>query len=349
MGDVTRSKRSQGFLLVFLTLVLGLLTGASAPKLPRDLVIGTGAVGGTHYLGSSAVAKIVGAASPIRVTVEATRGPVVWLPRMEQGTVDLGTLSTIDAYYAARGLAPLYDKPRPWLRTLQPVPIFHTGVIVRRASNLLTLSDLKGKRIAWGYAGIPVIMINVEAALRSVGLTSKDLGTRVTVPGFDEGLTAFAEGRADATFGGAPTVPRLRELDAAFGVRFLPGDCSSDGKKRVEEFVPGATMAVHPAGYGVLKEDTCLVTHYMNLAVSKNMADDVAYAVAKAVWEKIEETHAIHADFKRYWRRESVVVPQSIPFHPGAVRFYKEAGVWTAALDQHQEGMLKELAVLERK
>ncbi|MBI2087681.1 MAG: TAXI family TRAP transporter solute-binding subunit, partial [Deltaproteobacteria bacterium] len=285
----------------------------------------------------------------MRVTVEATRGPVVWLPRMEEGKVDLGTLSTIDAYYASRGLAPLYDRPRPWLRTVQPVPIFNTGIIVRRASNLLTLSDLKGKRIAWGYAGIPVNMINAEAILRSVGLTSKDLDTRVTVPGNDEGMTAFAEGRVDATFPGAPTVSRLRELDAAFGIRFLQGNCSPEGKKRVADFIPGVTMAVHPAGYGVLKEDTCLLSHYMNLSVSKNMPGDVAYAVAKAMWEKIEETHAIHADFKRYWKRESVVVPQSIPFHPGAARFYKEAGAWTAALEQHQEGMLKELAVLERK
>ncbi|MBI2088765.1 MAG: ABC transporter substrate-binding protein, partial [Deltaproteobacteria bacterium] len=219
MRGATTTNRGSWVLVAFLILALAFLAGgAAAPRLPRDLVIGTGAATGLHYLGSNAVAKIVGAVTPMRVTVEATRGPVVWLPRMEQGTIDLGTLSTIDAYYAARGLAPLYDKPRPWLRTLQPVPIFHTGVIVRRASNLLTLSDLKGKRIAWGYAGIPVIMINVEAALRSVGLTSKDLGTRVAVPGFDEGLTAFAEGRADATFGGAPTVPRLRELDAAFGV-----------------------------------------------------------------------------------------------------------------------------------
>ena len=348
-GTNTR-KRWQLVFVAFLTLTMSsLAAGAAAPKLPRDLVIGTGATTGTHYLGSNAVAKIVGSVTPMRVTVEATRGPVVWLPRMEQGTIDLGTLSTIDAYYAARGLAPLYDKPRPWLRTLQPVPIFHTGVIVRRASNLLTLPDLKGKRIAWGYAGIPVIMINVEAALRSVGLTSKDLGTRVTVPGFDEGLTAFAEGRADATFGGAPTVPRLRELDAAFGVRFLPGDCSPEGKKRVEEFIPGVTMAVYPAGYGVLKEDTCLLAHYMNLAVSKDMSDDVAYAVTKAVWEKMEETHAVHADFKRYWKRESVVVPQSIPYHPGAARFYKEAGAWTPALEQYQQRMLKELAASERK
>ena len=293
--------------------------------------------------------KIVWTGTPLRGTAEATRGPAIWLPRMEQGTVDLGTLSTIDGYYAARGLAPLYDRPRSWLRTLQPVPIFNTAVIVRQASNMFTLSDLKGKRIAWGYAGIPVNMINVEAMLRSVGLTSKDLDTRVIVPGIEEGFTAFAEGRVDATFAGAPTVGRLRELDAAFGIRFLQGNCSPEGKKRAQEFIPGVTMAVHPVGYGVLKEDTCLLSHYMNLAVSKEMSDEVAYTIIKALWEHMEETHPIHADFKRYWRRESVVVPQSIPYHPGAVRIYKEAVVWTAALEQHQQRMLKELAALEHK
>lgn len=343
---MTKDRRSGLFLALAASFFL---VGAAAPKLPRDLVIGTLFTGTTHYFGASAVAKIVGARTSMRVTVEATRGPTVYLPRMEQGTVDLGTLSTIDAYYAGRGLAPLYDRPRPWLRTLQPVPIFNTGTIVRRASNMYTLSDLKGKKIAWGYAGIPVSMINVEAMLRSVGLTSKDLDTRVIVPGTDEGMTAFAEGRVDATFPGAPTVARLKELDAAFGIRFLQGDCSPEGKKRVSDFIPGVSMAVFPAGYGVLKEETCLLSHYMNLAVSKTMGDDVAYAITKAVWEDMEQTHAIHADFKRFWKRESVVVPQSIPYHPGAVRFYKEAGVWTTALEQHQQKMLKELAALERR
>src|SRR3989304_2751485 len=126
-GTNTRQRWQLDF-LAFLTLTVNSLAGgAAAPKLSRDLVIGTAPTGTTHYLGSSAVAKIVGTVTPMRVTVEATRGPAIWLPRMEQGTVDLGTLSTIDGYYAARGLAPLYDRPRSWLRTLQPVPIFNTA------------------------------------------------------------------------------------------------------------------------------------------------------------------------------------------------------------------------------
>ncbi|MBI2088763.1 MAG: TAXI family TRAP transporter solute-binding subunit [Deltaproteobacteria bacterium] len=337
---------SVAVLILALSFFLG---GAAPPKLPRDLVIGTLTPGTTHYLGASGVAKIVGAATPMRVTVEATRGPAVWLPRMVEGTVDLGTFSTIDGYYAARGLPPLYKKPLPWLRTLQAVPIFNTGIIVRKTSNMSTLSDLKGKRIAWGYAGIPASMFNVEAMLRSAGLTSKDLDTRVSVPGFDDGLTAFADGRVDATFAGSPAVARLRELDAAFGIRYLQGDCSAEGKKRVEDFIPGVTMMKQPAGYGVLKEETCILAMYMNLAVSKDMSDDAAYAITKGLWEHMEETHPIHADFKRLWKRENVVVGQSIPYHPGAVRFYKEAGVWAPALEQHQQRMLKELAALEHK
>jgi uncharacterized protein len=326
------------------------VTAATAPKLPTDLVVGTAAPATTHYLGASAVAKIVGAHTPMRVTVEATRGPAVWLPRMEQGEVDVGTFSTIDGHYAARGLEPLYrGKPRPWLRTLQAVPLFNTGVIVRRDSKMHSLADLKGKRISWGYAGIPVAMINVEAMLRSVGLTSKDLDTRVVVAGFVEGLQPFQEGRVDATFAGAPTVVRLRELDSAFGIRFLQGDCSPEGKKRVEAFIPGVTMARHPAGYGILKEETCLLAHYMNLAVSAKMDENVAYAVTKALWEDMEETHAIHADFKRLWTRDGVVTPQSIPYHPGAARLYKEVGVWNSELEQRQQGLLRELRAVERK
>lgn len=346
-AEATSSKGWGWLLAVFLTLAFG--TDAAAQQLPKDLVIGTLTPGTTHYLGASAVAKVVGAHTPMRVTIEATRGPIVWLPRMDEGKIDVGTFSTIDGYYAARGLAPLYKKPLPWLRTLQAVPLFNVGIIVRKASPMSTLSDLKGKRIAWGYAGIPAAMINVEAVLRSVGLTSKDLDTRVSVPSFDDGLTAFAEGRVDAAFAGAPTVTRLRELDAAFGIRWLQGDCSPEGKRRVTEFIPGTTMLKYPGGYGALKEETCLLAHYMNLAVSKALPQDVVHAVTKALWEHMEETHPIHVDFKRLWTRETVMAGQSIPFHPGAVRFYREARVWTPALEQHQQRMLKELEELERK
>ncbi len=336
-------------LILGVSLALGFFGGWSraqaqpASQLPKDLVVGTLTPGTTHYLGASALAKVL-AHTPMRVTVEATRGPVVWLPRMEEGKIDVGTFSTIDGHYAARGLPPLYrDKPRPWLRTLQAAPLFNTGVVVRKDSKMFSLADLKGKRIPWGYAGIPAAMINVEAMLRSMGLTSKDLDTRVAVPGFADGLEAFAEGRVDAAFAGAPTVVRLRELDTAFGIRFLQGDCSQEGKRKVEEFIPGVTMTKEPAGYGVLKEETCLLAMSMNFAVPKTMPDAVAYAVTKALWEKMEETHPIHADFKRLWTRDKVTTPQSIPYHPGAIRLYKEVGVWNRELEQHQQQLLREL------
>lgn len=345
-ASLSRKQFSSTAFIVLSGLILG---GAAAPQLPRDLVIGTLAPGTTHYLGASAVAKILGAHTPMRVTIEATRGPVVWMPLMEQGKVDVGTFSTIDGYYAARGLAPLYKEPRPWLRTLHPVPVFNTGIVARNASNMKTLLELKGKRVPWGYAGIPASMINVEAMLRSVGLSSKELDTKISVPGFPEGLEAFAEGRTDASFAGSPVVARLRELDAAFGIRFLQGDCSPAGRKKVSDFIPGVTMRMQPAGYGILKEDTCLLAMYMNLAVSKSMSDDVAYAVSKAMWEHMEETHPIHADFKRLWTRDNIVVEQSIPYHPGAIRFYKDAGVWTSPVEQHQQRLLKELVAFEKK
>jgi len=87
-------------------------------------------------------------------------------------------------------------------------------------------------------------------------------------------------------------------------------------------------------------EDTCFIAYDTYLAAGKTVPDAVVEASLKVIWDNTDKLAPIHPLFKE-WTRERAVDPEvTIPFHPGAVRFYKERKVWTADMDGVQQKLL---------
>src|SRR5690606_29944661 len=123
---------------------------------------------------------------------------------------------------------------------------------------------------------------------------------RVPVSDQRDGLNALRTGRAEVGLSGAPDSPPVQDLHQAVGLRPLNfGDLTPEELKRdgirpehqaiLDEYLPGSTLVVAPAGLGILEEDA-IVTGYPGwMIASKTLDDDVAYEIVRTVWEHYEE------------------------------------------------------------
>jgi TRAP-type uncharacterized transport system substrate-binding protein len=95
------------------------------------------------------------------------------------------------------------------------------------------------------------------------------------------------------------------------------------------------------AGSGAaIVEDTCTIAYDIYFATHKSAPDQVVNTVLKAIWDNDEKLKPIHPAFKE-WTRERAVDPDvTIPYHPGAIKFYQEKGVWKKEMDQAQKKLL---------
>jgi len=199
-------------------------------------------------------------------------------------------------------------------------------------------------RFQWRFSpdGDPAhlaVWYNMFGHLASAGLTWNDVKI-VPVPTVNDGVDALMQGRADVTQH-ALNSAKVREADAAIGVRHVSDDCSPEGDKRLRTAVPGYyPRRVKAGSVTAVLEDGCYVAYDTFFAAGKALPEAVVEAALKALWDNESQLAPIHPMLKE-WTRDRAVGPDvTIPYHPGAIRFYKERGVWTPEMDEVQQRLL---------
>jgi TRAP transporter TAXI family solute receptor len=325
---------------------LGLLALGAAGPVGAQPVAGVGAnpPGTVFYAVASGLAKAASEAGAARLTVQPYTGSSTFIPLIQSGELEFGVVNAVDTALAQRG--PSFKiggrnpfPPAPGLRLVMRGAPLLIGLVVRKDAAIRTVQDVRGKRVTGEYPAHLAVWYNMLGLLASGGLTWSDVKI-VPVPAVNDGLDALVQGRADvSTFaiGGA----KVKEADAAGGVRFLSTDCSPAGEARLRKAVPGYYPRWVKAGSSTgIVEDTCAVAYDLYLATGRTVADPLVEAVLKGVWEHVEALPPIHPIF-REWTRDRAVDPDvTLPYHPAAVRFYRERGAWTAGMDQAQQRLL---------
>jgi uncharacterized protein len=333
---------SSGVTLVLFLLGLG---AAQAQQLPRSVTIGTNPPGSVFYALASGLAKVVSDATPVQMTVQPYAGTSTFMPLLNSGELDFGINNFVDMALAYQGPERLKVGGRnpfphiPNVRLVMRGTPFLVGLLMRKDSPIKTIYEIKGKRLTGEYPAQLAVWYNMFGALASAGLTWKDVKV-VAVPGANEGVDALVQGRVDVTQH-ALNSAKVREADASVGVRHLSIDCSPEGEKRLRQAVPGYYPRVVKAGAALaVVEDTCFVAYDICLTSSKAASDAVVLAVLKAVWDNIEKLPPFHPAFNE-WTRERAVDPDvTIPYHPGAISFYKEHKIWSTQMDEVQKKLL---------
>lgn len=320
---------------------LSLTAGVAWAALPRNLSLATHAVGSLYNAIGTGIATVLSRHTPMIVRVQPYAGPPAWLPSMNRGNTDMGVLTSADAVMSYKGIV-LYKNRFRNTRLLVVGGALHLGFYVRKNSPIQTVADLKGKRIPTDFPAIPIVSLSSRAALASAGLSYKDI-IKVPVSDLQAGNQAFMEGRVDAGYH-AMGSPAVQEANARVGgLRFIPVNDTPEGAERMAAVYPGSYPAVIKKGSstGIL-ENTALLSNDIYLVASKDMSNEAAYEVVKALWDNIQELWAAYPALKSWRRNHFVSAHAFIPYHPGAIRFFKEKGLWNAKMQALQTKLLAE-------
>jgi len=292
--------------------------------------IGTGSMTGVYYPAGGAIAKTVDAKEDvygIRCNVESTAGSVYNVNAVVSGNLEFGVVQSDRQHQAFKGLAEWEDKgPQEHLRAVFSLHPEAVTLIAADDAGIKTVQDLKGKRVNIGNPGSGQRQNSIDA-LQAAGLDpEKDIQTEQVKASEAPGL--LQDGRIDAFFYtvGHPS-GAIQEATAGHRkVRFIP---IKQVEKLLEKYPYYAKDKISLKLYtGVTNTETEVETFGVKatLVTSSKVSEDVVYAITKEVFEGLDKFRELHPAFE-HLTKENMLEGLSAPLHPGALKYYKEAGL----------------------
>jgi len=315
----------------FILILFILITIFSCAKHDIILVtIGTGGVTGVYYPTGGAISKMVNKNFKeygIKATVESTAGSVYNINSVLSGDLDFGIAQSDRQYQAVKGLSEWAEiGPQEKLRSVFSIHPESITLIAADKSGISRITDLVGARVNLGNPGSGQLQ-NSRDVLAAFGVSEDRLKSEyvkaVDAPGLvqDEQMDAFFytvghpnENIKEATSG--PIKVHIVPIEGA------PIDS-------LLEALPYYDKAIIPHAYYELSTnltDVPTIGVKATLVTSADIPDDVVYAFTKEVFENFDEFKTLHPAYGTL-TKESMLKGLSAPIHPGALKYYKEAGL----------------------
>lgn len=300
-----------------------LTTAASA----QTVSIGTLPTGSLAYGIAAACAKVISDKTDMTTRAVGFGGSNIFIPQVDQGKIEMSTANAIEAHFAKDGTGTFPGHKHPNLRALARLFEFQTGFMVKKDSSFQKVTDFKGESFPSGFTSQKIVEIMVSAVFKAEGMAWGDIKP-VPVPNFVRGTDELVAGRVVASFL-APGSAIVKKADASAGIRFLSLEGSPEKEKAIQTVAPGMYYTtVNPSKQlpYIEKPTTMLGFDYLILA-GKHVSDEVAYKAAKALHGNKEALIAGHGVFRTFDPAKMAKKGVGVDYHPGAMKFYKEAGI----------------------
>ncbi len=302
------------------------VAAASSVQAQQFFRIGTGGTAGTYYPVGGAIANAVSVPGKIVVTAQASNGSVANVTGISGGQMESGFSQADVATWAQTGTGMYEGKPSvAGLRLIANLYPESVHVVVKKGAGIKSVADLKGKRVALDEPGSGTL-VNARAILAAYGLKEADIKPEYIKP--NQAGDKMKDGSLDAFFftGGAPAGAIAELASAGSGIDLLPIDgAAAEALRKASPFFSPDTIAAETyKGVGAVQ--TLSVGAQW---VTGDKADAATvYEITKALFSEAAQKQlaAGHAKGK-FITKENAVKGAGIPFHPGAEKFYKEAGV----------------------
>ena len=308
-------------------LLAGLLP-FSAGAAEKPVAIGTLPQGSLGFSIASAVAKVGTEQTDLQVRAIAQGGSSVYLPKVNSGEIEFGTSNTFETIFATKGTGNFAGHPNPNLRVAAMLVPFTVGFMVAKDSDIRAITDLKGQPFPTGYAKQKLVGIMQEAIFHAVGMSEKSLKP-VPVPNFVKGAALLAEGKVAGVLL-APGSGVVKKTYAQRPVRFI--DIPNDPKveSAIQAALPGSKLVEVKPSKRLLSiaGPVHLVQYQYALVTNANVPDDVVYKLVKALHDHKSQLAAAHGVFHQFDPSKMAPKLNGATYHPGAIKFYKEAGLW---------------------
>jgi TRAP transporter TAXI family solute receptor len=319
-------------------LAVGPAAGQSDLQDVRYFRIGTSSSGGNYFAIGGIIASAISSPPGSRpcekggscgvpgliAVAQSTQGSVENVALIGRGEIESGLCQADVAYAAYEGQGRFANAPVEKLRAIASLYRETVHIVVRADSDIASVADLKGKRVAMGEEGSGTL-VDADAILAAYNLRRLDVAATYQAPG--PASDDLREGRIDAFFlvAGAPT-RIVAELAATMPIRLVP--VTAEALAKLHQSHPFFTaMAVSADTYkGVPATETVSVG--ADWVATADLDADLVYGVTKALWDKsTRKLLDVDGAGGTQIRLERALEGLAIPLHPGAERYYREVGV----------------------
>lgn len=295
----------------------------------QTIGMGVGRQGFWTYSTGAAISKVASDAG-IRMRVQPHSGTTVYVPSINAGQLEFGLANHLETVYALSGTGLYKGKQQPNLRVVTVIAPLRVTLFVQKDSPIKSLADLRGKRVPGGYASQKIVHLLTRAFLANAGMSFDDV-TLVKVPNVVRGANDFAAGKADA-FSFALGAGAVSKTAASVGgVRALGVDPSPAAMARLHKLIPvGYAQRLKPAPHlvGIDRERPIFAYDYLTLAGS-GTPDELVYKLVKAMHGGKAKLANAFKPLREFNPNGMVKnLGKGVPYHPGAIKFYKEIGAW---------------------
>jgi len=313
--------RKTSLVFVALFMVVGLSSFAFAADV--KMVLATGGTAGTYYPFGGGLAKIWNSKIPgMNITAQATGASAENVRLVNKGEAELAIVQsdTIDFAYNAK------EAFKEKLTKMAALAVLYPEVIqevVRGDSKINSIADLKGLKVGVGAPGSGT-EANFRQLCDAYGLKKDDVKAQYL--SFSESADQFKDKHIDAFIvtAGIPNAA-IMDIGTQHSIRIL--NIAEDRAARLVKKYPFLSRFTVPANT-YKNQDKAVKTVAVNavLIASTEVKNDVAYGIVKSLFENQNELAAAHAKGKEL-NIKTAASGVSIPFHPGAVKYYKEKGL----------------------
>jgi len=295
-------------------------TEAAAPVKEVQLNWAAAGVTGTYYPLSVGMANIINKYYPeIKITIETTGGGVENARLVGAGDNDIGLANSNYCLFALQGVEPYKQAYK--LHSVAYLYPTAMHFIVKADSPIRSIADMKGRKVAVGPAGGGTIQV-LRDMLPFYGLQESDL--RLSYISFADGSNALRDGNVDVNMVIAgPPATAAKELAETVKVRFIPVEREII-KKMYDKYGYYVPVVFPKAMYNT-PEDVLTIGGGVQWIVRDGLDADVVYKMTKAVFDHLPEAAAIHPIAQYIKPADAIQV--SVPLHPGAEKYFREAGV----------------------
>lgn len=323
----------------FLALLAGCGGGADSQdgsgSRRQFLSMGTAPVGGAFPVVGGAIAEVLNefrGDNDWRVQAKGTKGSQENIRRLDSGDLQLALSNSAISYFAVRGEAG-WEKPYAIraVATLAPnVAMF----ITKEGTGIRTMADLAGKRVMVGVAGAGFDMF-VRPLVEAHGVSYDDFSPVYATQ--SAAVDMLGDGSIDAAFlGGAVPTGSITQACSSLDVYFVPFE-PAVRETLVADYPFFQPAKVTADKYSDLEADfEGLNVGSMHLITSAAEDDEMVYQLTKTIWENRQSIAEKHPA-GRAINEANVARFTGTEFHPGAIRFYREIGIWPEAESADQE------------
>ncbi len=312
--------------------IAALVALVGAPALAETVAISTLPPGAINNVQASAVAKVVQQNSNLQMRVITFNSPSAIIGAVQNKQAEFTFTSNDEAGAAYSGVDEYKGRPMTDLRIALTVMPFAVGIMVKADSDIKTVADLKGRKFPTGWQGFRQGIPLSNAMLATAGLSLDDMEA-VPAANLLRAADDFKAGRTAATIF-AVGAPKVAEIHAAIGgLRFLSFDDTPANLARMQAIRPEYHMAIRtPAPFRAgVEGPTMLMEYYINVLTNVSVSDDIVYEFVKSLHPNKAALVKGHPSFNAFTADGMAVRYLGMDYHPGAIKFYKEVGLWTGS------------------